>query len=311
MNTTKTPAITLPDVSTLPVHDRTGLRALGVLPSGRIVWPVLGGAPDDDPDNGPDNDGKDGKGGGQGGGNGGDPDDDGDGDRDDPDDGPDDDQDDDKDKGRDGRRRDRGRRTDPDKTVRTIAALRGDFKDERTKRQAAEKNTATLQKQIDDMQAAQTKQMDALAKALGLKKDDAPPSPEEVAKDLTTKLEAASAETEDERKRADTAQQNYRNAAVQLAVYLAADDLDGNPKALLDSARFLKTVAGLDPDADDFSDKIADAIKAAVEKNDRLRKAKPRGADRSGGEMNTGAKPQRKRPASMSEALKKHYSQGK
>lgn len=27
----------------LPVHPRTGLRALGVLPSGRIVWPAMGG----------------------------------------------------------------------------------------------------------------------------------------------------------------------------------------------------------------------------------------------------------------------------
>lgn len=31
------------DTNNLPVHPATGLRALGVLPSGRIVWPVLGG----------------------------------------------------------------------------------------------------------------------------------------------------------------------------------------------------------------------------------------------------------------------------
>jgi hypothetical protein len=36
------------DVAELPVHPFTGLTALGVLASGRIVWPVLGGAPDDD-----------------------------------------------------------------------------------------------------------------------------------------------------------------------------------------------------------------------------------------------------------------------
>jgi len=35
--------------STLPVHPRTGLQALGVMPSGRIVWPILGA--EDDPDN--------------------------------------------------------------------------------------------------------------------------------------------------------------------------------------------------------------------------------------------------------------------
>ncbi|MFC4912584.1 hypothetical protein [Actinomadura gamaensis] len=33
----------------LPVHPVTGLPALGVLPSGRIVWPVLGGSGDDQP----------------------------------------------------------------------------------------------------------------------------------------------------------------------------------------------------------------------------------------------------------------------
>jgi len=45
----------------LPVHPSTGLTALGVLPSGRIVWPVLGAAPDDDGD-GDAGDGQDGAG---------------------------------------------------------------------------------------------------------------------------------------------------------------------------------------------------------------------------------------------------------
>ena len=36
----------------LPVHPATGLTALGVLPSGRIVWPVLGGDGTDDGDTG-------------------------------------------------------------------------------------------------------------------------------------------------------------------------------------------------------------------------------------------------------------------
>jgi hypothetical protein len=32
----------------LPIHPTTGLRALGVMPSGRIVWPVLGGSGEGD-----------------------------------------------------------------------------------------------------------------------------------------------------------------------------------------------------------------------------------------------------------------------
>jgi hypothetical protein len=31
----------------LPIHHFTGLRAIGVLPSGRVIWPVLGGAEGD------------------------------------------------------------------------------------------------------------------------------------------------------------------------------------------------------------------------------------------------------------------------
>lgn len=56
----------------LPVHPTTGLTAIGVLRSGRPVWPVLGGAPDDedaddkdqggDTDDGKDTDADDGKG---------------------------------------------------------------------------------------------------------------------------------------------------------------------------------------------------------------------------------------------------------
>jgi hypothetical protein len=43
----------------LPVHPSTGLTALGVLPSGRIVWPVLGAAPEDDDQGGDDQGGDD------------------------------------------------------------------------------------------------------------------------------------------------------------------------------------------------------------------------------------------------------------
>lgn len=45
--------------ASLPVHPQTGLVAIGVLPSGRIVWPVLGGAPEDNEDTGIDDGGQD------------------------------------------------------------------------------------------------------------------------------------------------------------------------------------------------------------------------------------------------------------
>lgn len=48
----------------LPIHPRTGLQALGIMPSGRIVWPILGGSEPlddggDDGDDGDDDDGDD------------------------------------------------------------------------------------------------------------------------------------------------------------------------------------------------------------------------------------------------------------
>lgn len=60
----------------LPIHPRTGLRALGVLPSGRIVWPIFGASEEhgggDGGDGGAGGPGTGPQGGGDGGGNGGD-----------------------------------------------------------------------------------------------------------------------------------------------------------------------------------------------------------------------------------------------
>lgn len=39
---------TMEDLLEMPIHPWTGLRAIDVLASGRVVWPVLGGAEDDD-----------------------------------------------------------------------------------------------------------------------------------------------------------------------------------------------------------------------------------------------------------------------
>lgn len=38
--------------NTLPIHPRTGLRALGIMPSGRIVWPIRGGSGEGEPGGG-------------------------------------------------------------------------------------------------------------------------------------------------------------------------------------------------------------------------------------------------------------------
>ncbi len=51
------------------------------------------------------------------------------------------------------------------------------------------------------------------------------------------------------------------------AVLMAAPNLEANGLALLDSRCFMDAVSRLDPAADDFGDKLADAIKGAAENN--------------------------------------------
>lgn len=72
-----------------------------------------------------------------------------------------------------------GTGTGQDDTPRVIAALRSDFKSERSKRQAAEQELAQvkaaqtkLQEALDADRSERQKQMDALAKAMGLKTDE-------------------------------------------------------------------------------------------------------------------------------------------
>lgn len=120
-------------------------------------------------------------------------------------------------------------------------AILADLAKERDKRQS-------LEKQFTDLQNQQQSQLDAIAKALGLKGDE-PPDPEKLTQQLTQE------------------QQRAREAAVQLAVYRSAATAGGDPDALLDSASFLRGLGNVDP-AD--SEAVATAIKAAVEANPRL-----------------------------------------
>lgn len=108
-----------------------------------------------------------------------------------------------------------------------------------------------LEKQVSDMQAAQQTQMDALAKALGLKQDE-PPDPAKLAEQVSQE------------------QARAREAQTQLAVYRRAAAAEANPAALLDSASFLASVAKIDP-TDEAA--VDNAIKAAIEANPLLKAA--------------------------------------
>ena len=170
-----------------------------------------------------------------------------------------------------------------ERSRKAVAAIREDFKTERGKRQAAEKKTAEFAAQLEEMQAASTKQLDAIAKALGLKPDDTPPDPA----DLTRRLEAAQAEAS---QRADA----HRMAEIKLAVYQAAGGHDADADVLLDSASFLRKVEGLDPDGEDFAAQVSDLIATAVEATPRYKRTPPASGKptpavpKSGGEFTGG-----------------------
>lgn len=124
-------------------------------------------------------------------------------------------------------------------------AILADLATERDKRQA-------LEKTVTDMQAAQKQQMDALATALGIKPADTPPDPAA----LTAQIEAEKATATD--------------AQRQLAIYQNAGEAD--PKRLLDSASFLRSVKDIDP-TDTAA--ITAAVTAAVEADPLLKAVQP------------------------------------
>lgn len=145
-----------------------------------------------------------------------------------------------------------------DKTARTIAAIRDDFKAERGKRQAAEQKVAEIQAALDTDKADRAKRDKALAVALGLAPEDGPPDPAKLAEELKAARETATAEISQR-------DANLRQAQVELAVLRSAGKHGGNGDALLDSRSFMAKVSGLDPAADGFGGQLGDAIKAAVE----------------------------------------------
>ena len=172
-----------------------------------------------------------------------------------------------------------------ERSRKAVAAIREDFKTERGKRQAAEKKVTEFAAQLEEMQAASTKQLDDIAKALGLKPDDTPPDPA----DLTRRLEGAQAEAS---KRADA----HRMAEIKLAVYQAASgpDIDADAEVLLDSASFLRRLEGLDPDGEGFSGQVRDLIAEAIETTPRYKRTPPApgkptpAVTKSGGEFTGG-----------------------
>jgi hypothetical protein len=95
-------------------------------------------------------------------------------------------------------------------------------------------------------------QFDELVKKI-TGKDDGDHDPEKLGQELTA------------------AQRETRTTKIENAVLKRASKQDGNPSLLVDSRSFMDSVKDLDPTADDFTSKLDDAIKKAVDDNESLK----------------------------------------
>lgn len=122
-------------------------------------------------------------------------------------------------------------------------------------RYRTEKNA--LQQQVADLQAGQQSMLDKIAQALGLKPEDAADDPAVQVTNLSGQVETLTTE----------------NASLKAAllVHDLAPEAGANATALLDSHKFTTLLSGLDPAADDYRTKVAEAITAAVEQNATLK----------------------------------------
>lgn len=123
-----------------------------------------------------------------------------------------------------------------------------------------------------------------IGKALGIitPEEDKQIDPQQVIETLTSERDQTAAERDKERDR-------HRRALVELAVHRASIRLGADPDALLDSRSFLKAVREMDPDAEDFSTQLTEAIQTAVENNPKFKAAAQAGPPaRSGGEFTGG-----------------------
>lgn len=135
-----------------------------------------------------------------------------------------------------------------------------DDTDPRVKRANAQ--AANYRTQLREAEAARAAadqaQTDLLARFAAALGGDAPTEtdPAQQVQALTTQVETLTAE--------------LGTARTELAVHALAADNGGNANALLDSRSFLNTLQGIDATADDYRDKVADAIKSAVASNANL-----------------------------------------
>jgi hypothetical protein len=102
--------------------------------------------------------------------------------------------------------------------------------------------------------------LDGIAKALGIKADDAPPDP--------AKLQEMLAQRQSTIEQLET---QTRERAVELEAFRAAAKAGADGARLLDSRSFLAEVGKLDPAAEDFTARLDGAVQTALTANPGLR----------------------------------------
>lgn len=149
-----------------------------------------------------------------------------------------------------------------------IADLRKEAGDNRVKaKTAAETAEAAAAEQL---KAAQEKWVGDLLKAAGLMPDVA----DQAAAELTPEQQIDALRQQlGQRDQDVTAREaRYREVSHELALWKGADAHGADPGRLADSVAFMRTVAGLDPDADDFGEQFSAAIAAAVASNEHFKR---------------------------------------
>jgi hypothetical protein len=174
----------------------------------------------------------------------------------------------------------------------TVARLEKDLAAARKDAGAARVNAK--QAAADEARAELAQQ---IGKALGLVKDDTPPDPAELTKQITAHTA-----------RVSELESALRAKDVELAVHAAAEKHQAKVSALLDSRSFLRAIGSLDPAAKSFPADLDTAIKTAIDSNPSFRTAPQAGrsgADLTGGPGETG----KSRPTSIGAAVRGLYSQ--
>jgi hypothetical protein len=123
------------------------------------------------------------------------------------------------------------------------------------RKEAGDKRTA-----LTAAEQRQQDMLDGIAKALGLKTDEAPPDPAVLQQNVAQSQE-----------RITTLEGEIRVRDVELAAFRSASQLGADAAALLDSRAFVTDLSRLDPAADDFGKQVEGAIKKAVDANPRFR----------------------------------------